>query len=684
MELGIRYRSDIDGLRGVAVLFVLAFHGFPRILPGGFIGVDIFFVISGYLISSILFKGLLSDNFTIHGFYARRIKRIFPALVTVLAVTYAVGWFVLFQDEFRNLGKHVAGGVAFISNILLWRETGYFNDVAEHKPLLHLWSLGIEEQFYLLYPVMLCYAFRKGFATSRFLVLLLAISFGLSAYGTLIRPIATFFLPITRLWELLMGCAMAALEMERSSRLDGTPGTPASLSAMPDNEATRIFRNASACAGLALIVWGALFINRNDAFPGLWALCPTLGATVAISAGANSSINRWLLGNKLLVGVGLISFPLYLWHWPLLYFARIMSPSGLSTLTTSLTLAASGMLALLTYLWLEKPIRFGSLGGTRKVLLLCTCMTVLLAFGLFAMLGVLPSRLGTPSFTMDAPKDSEMWNYPFQDNFQLSSGFKNDAVIVRGKPQQAVLFIGDSHMQHYWPRIEFALESLQIQSRPVVLITANGSPALPNVNRLSPGYACDKFFDYAIQEALKPGVSTVVFSCFWENYFISGGADDCYRVGDHRKVPLRPGTPAADQVFSEFGQTIAMLSRLGKEVVVILPSPCNFAWSPKNAARIGMTADTELKKQITLAREDFESQISSVKKPLMEVVTANGGRMIDPLDYFEEEGFLNGKTSDGRFRYKDAHHFRPFYVRERATFLDPLLRIPAESGTINR
>ncbi len=149
------YRADIDGLRGMAVLCVILFHGFSTILPGGFVGVDIFFVISGYLICGIILKDVLNDRFSISKFYARRIKRIFPALVTVLAAVFVIGWLLFFPDEFKNLGKHLAGGAAFIANITLWKETGYFVDTADHKPLLHLWSLGIEEQFYLFFPLAL-------------------------------------------------------------------------------------------------------------------------------------------------------------------------------------------------------------------------------------------------------------------------------------------------------------------------------------------------------------------------------------------------------------------------------------------------------------------------------------------------------------------------------------------------
>ncbi|MBR4876201.1 MAG: acyltransferase, partial [Rhodocyclaceae bacterium] len=169
-----KYRPDIDGLRAVAVLAVVAFHAFPRWMPGGFVGVDIFFVISGYLISTILLENLARGTFSFTTFYMRRIRRIFPALALVLAASFAFGWYSLFADEFRQLGKHMAGGAGFVANILLWKEAGYFDTASELKPLLHLWSLGIEEQFYLVWPLVLWLVWRRKFNVLTVIVLLLA------------------------------------------------------------------------------------------------------------------------------------------------------------------------------------------------------------------------------------------------------------------------------------------------------------------------------------------------------------------------------------------------------------------------------------------------------------------------------------------------------------------------------
>src|SRR6266404_3309091 len=199
----ILYRPDIDGLRGIAVLLVVAFHSGVRRLSGGFVGVDIFFVISGFLISSIIFRGLDQGNFRFSDFYARRIRRIFPALIIVLLSSWAIGWFVLTSGEYRQMGQHLQGG-GFVSNILLWRESGYFDRAAGYKPLLHLWSLGIEEQYYLLWPLTVFLLWKTRIRVLG-LILLFLISFGLNLSNIGPHPAATFYQPQTRFWELLIG-----------------------------------------------------------------------------------------------------------------------------------------------------------------------------------------------------------------------------------------------------------------------------------------------------------------------------------------------------------------------------------------------------------------------------------------------------------------------------------------------
>ena len=342
-----QYRSDIDGLRAFAVLSVVLFHAFPEFISGGFIGVDVFFVISGFLISTIIFEKLEQGNFSFVDFYARRVRRIFPALILVLVTSFILGWCILFVGEYKQLGKHIAGGAGFIANLILWSESGYFDNLADTKPLLHLWSLGIEEQFYIVWPPILWAAWRFRI---RCLPIILAIglaSFAFNLYGISIDPVATFYSPLTRFWELLIGSLLAYVTVfhARYPRLAVNSIAQA---------------NTLSWIGCALFVDGLLLINKDSGFPGAWALLPTLGAALMIKAGPSAWFNKMVLGSSVLVWFGLISYPLYLWHWPLLSFARILSSSVPELEIRTGVVALSILLSWLTYHFVEKPIRFGS------------------------------------------------------------------------------------------------------------------------------------------------------------------------------------------------------------------------------------------------------------------------------------------------------------------------------------
>ena len=342
-----QYRSDIDGLRAFAVLSVVLFHAFPEWISGGFIGVDVFFVISGFLISTIIFEKLQTSSFSFADFYARRIRRIFPALILVLVTSFVLGWCILFVSEYKQLGKHIAGGAGFVANLILWSESGYFDNLADTKPLLHLWSLGIEEQFYIVWPPILWAAWRYRLKVLPIILAIGIISFAANLYFIGIDPVATFYSPLTRFWELLIGSLLAYLTVFQSQY----PKLAIQSSAQA---------NFYSCLGCALFIAGLLLIDKESGFPGAWALLPTVGAALMIKAGPSAWFNRVVLGSSVLVWFGLISYPLYLWHWPLLSFARILS-SAVPELEIRIgVVALSILLSWLTYRFVEKPIRFGA------------------------------------------------------------------------------------------------------------------------------------------------------------------------------------------------------------------------------------------------------------------------------------------------------------------------------------
>jgi peptidoglycan/LPS O-acetylase OafA/YrhL len=318
MNFHSAYRPDIDGLRAVAVLLVIVFHAFPKLVPGGFIGVDVFFVISGYLISKIIYVSLSSGSFNFFEFYQRRIIRIFPALIVVLVSVAVAGLTWLSPREYAALGRHIVAGAGFVSNLLLWTEVGYFDAAPDEKPLLHLWSLGVEEQFYIFWPLLMFVGwryFRRHFLL--FLFGLALASFAANAWLGMNGSAAAFYLPWFRFWELLLGGALSCWE---SLRATNKAESTINMSGI------RLSGFLSAVAGIVLIGAGAVLIQPaiTSSFPGWWALLPTLGAILLISAGSGSPANRHILGSKPFVFVGKISYPLYLWHWPLLSFASTL------------------------------------------------------------------------------------------------------------------------------------------------------------------------------------------------------------------------------------------------------------------------------------------------------------------------------------------------------------------------
>jgi peptidoglycan/LPS O-acetylase OafA/YrhL len=356
-----RYRADIDGLRAVAVLSVVGFHAFPGLVPGGFIGVDIFFVISGYLISAIILGGLEHERFDFFEFYSRRVRRIFPALLFVLVACYLVGWNILFSTEFRSLNKHIVGGGAFISNLMLWSESGYFNTAAESKPLLHLWSLGIEEQFYLIWPLLLSVAWRSQRSMLSPIAAAVLLSFAANVMKIGEDPVGTFYFPYTRFWELMIGSALAYVSRA---------GAP------PVRKLTHLNGEVMAWTGAGLIALALLLLSKDRDFPGWWALLPTVGAALLIGAGPHTWLNRKVLSNRTAVWLGLISFPLYLWHWPLLTFERILEGGTPSLILRVSAVLVAVLLAWLTFRFIEVPIRSSpaSRAKAATLLVLMTCL----------------------------------------------------------------------------------------------------------------------------------------------------------------------------------------------------------------------------------------------------------------------------------------------------------------------
>ncbi|QBE67340.1 acyltransferase [Pseudoduganella lutea] len=367
-------------MRALAVIGVLVFHAFPGALRGGFTGVDIFFVISGFLITRIVAGEIAAGHFSIAAFYGRRIQRIFPALVLVMVACIAFGWLALFPDELKMLGKHVFGGTAFLSNIFLWQEVGYFDTAAETKPLLHLWSLGIEEQFYVLWPLALLWSARRGKALACAAVLAV-LSFAVNVGGLHAFPSATFYSPASRAWELLAGALLAC------AALGQHPAATAGLA----GRLLHRYRHPASVLGLLLVALAYGLASKERAFPGWWALLPVAGAVLLIGAGPQACVNR-VLGSRPLVAIGIVSYPLYLWHWPLLSFAQIVESGTPSAGLRAAALALALLLAWATWRLVERPLRTWRTPRARVALLSAAMLALAAGGALLYLKDGLPRR----------------------------------------------------------------------------------------------------------------------------------------------------------------------------------------------------------------------------------------------------------------------------------------------------
>jgi peptidoglycan/LPS O-acetylase OafA/YrhL len=442
-----KYRPDIDGLRAFAVLAVVIFHAFPTQLPGGYIGVDVFFVVSGFLISQILIADIHCERFSIVEFYKRRIRRIFPALLVVFIFCLVFGWYSLFPEEYLQLGKHVAGGAAFVSNFILWSESGYFDNSADTKPLLHLWSLGIEEQFYFLWPVVIFIIWKFKLNPILYVFLIAIVSFMLNIYTTDTNIVKAFFFPYTRFWELLVGSLLALLTASKNG-LSATslPGLPVARDLRPTSFAAN---NVLSIVGACILVLGVALVDNNSKFPGFLALFPVLGSALIIQSGAGGFVNRYILSNRPVVWIGLISYPLYLWHWPLLSFGRILDPESANVVHRVVFVGLAFGLAALTYYFVECPIRYQTGHRGLGAAVLAGLMITVGGAGLYVVhLSGLPSRMPNE---VDRTHDVELSELATEAMKNCREKFP-DWTLVNDNPclmqlghHKSIAVVGDSH-----------------------------------------------------------------------------------------------------------------------------------------------------------------------------------------------------------------------------------------------
>lgn len=526
------YRPDVDGLRALAVLSVLLFHADFPFMHAGFIGVDIFFVISGFVITRSIYQDLERNKFSIAMFYFKRIRRIMPALLVVYAVTALFALLLLLPADLAGFGKSLLASGTFVSNMYFWKASGYFAAAAETQPLLHTWSLSVEEQYYLFAPIFFLLTFRWN-TKLRLVLAILCIGAVLSwlcaVAAVFTAPTAGFFLLPARLWELLAGAIVAMAGMVRPA------GRPP------------LFSQASSYLGMILLLVGFITIHETDPFPGWNALFPCIGTALLIHAGVDPSqplANR-LFATRLPVAIGALSYSLYLVHWPLIAFLRYRLNRDFELPETIGILAVSLFLAYLSWRFVEQPFRHLSYDVAPRAFNMALASIVLVGAvggGLWVSQG-LPQRF--PDFHQRRIAGVELWggNACFHQNASQLEAWDPEHCLRAAGTGGNVLLWGDSFAAHYLPGIIAHASPLNVN---LYQYTFAGCPPILAYYSLA-RKACSQFNEDAYQVIADQKIDTVVLSARWSD------------------VPSR--------TMDRLNETIAELEDKGLRVVVIGPSP---------------------------------------------------------------------------------------------------------------
>ena len=486
----MKYRAEIDGLRALAVVPVILFHAGFELFSGGFVGVDVFFVISGYLITTILIEDIENKRFSIVNFYERRARRLLPALFFVMLVCIPFAWMWMLPSQMKDFSQSLVAVSLFASNILFWRESGYFDAAAEEKPLLHTWSLAVEEQYYVLFPVFLILAWRFGKNRVFWMIVVMAaVSLLLSEWGWRNKATANFYLAPTRAWELFAGSIAAFIVQKQGVKNN----------------------NLLALTGLLAILFSIFFYDETTPFPSLYALVPVLGVVLLVLYADKETIAAKLLSTRGFVGLGLISYSAYLWHQPLFAFARIKSQNNFSATLMVILVVASLCLAYLSWKCVETPFR------NKNKLNRKTFFVSVFGILLFAILGFVGhQKNGFPNRLEDYQNEILEWeSYPRQiayregDCFlrpeQGQTEFKSACTNM---PANTLIW-GDSHAA--------ALASGWRTSRNVHQLTASGCP--PIINTVFPTRQhCEGINRHIIDVISMSNYDKVILHAYWTMY----------------------------------------------------------------------------------------------------------------------------------------------------------------------
>lgn len=656
-----QYRPEIDGLRAVSVMGVVLFHlglGFP----GGFVGVDVFFVISGYLITGILLRQLREDRFSLVDFWARRIRRIAPAAIVMVIGTLTMGWFLLTPDPYADLARSAMAHVLMASNCYFTRDAGYFAESSDLEPLLHTWSLSVEEQFYLIFPLLVIFAWKRWRSRLLQLMALAAlVSFAWSCLEVPRDAKAAFFLLPARGWELLAGAMLAA----------------APASGVNDRG-----REMMSALGLVLVVVPMFLFERMTPFPGPAALPPVLGAVLLIRAGGATWVGR-ALSWRPLVGVGLISYSLYLWHWPLTVFARDITFE--LTLPWKLSLlAASFILGYLSWRWIEGPFRTGKFLGTVKRSL---------KFGAISAVTLFSMALGIwlgDGLAMRLPEKDQLMIADMEWNGGEYTSAKSKATKLGEKSAGPLDFVfwGDSHGASAAPAVDAVGESLGLRGRGYL---NNGTPPVTGLFFADMDQkGADEMTalnERVLQEiiASKPPVVILVgrwvARCEGYNAVEMEGETNDHRFTTMVVDSLNP-TPSYEEASGALARQLQKMNKrlAAHQIKLLIMHQVPESTLGQVASRFysqSLWPDSAPMKQFTTTREEFEKR----QRRTMAMIENLGIEVIDPTaEFFKDDKGLQ-IYGDRAFYRDDDHLTRPGSLRYLTPVFERVLKplTPAKS-----
>ncbi len=654
------FRKDIDGLRAIAVVPVVLFHaGIPG-FSGGFIGVDVFFVISGFLITGILLRSINEGNYSIRHFYERRIKRILPALALVLFVSTIFALTVYLPETLKNYGKSQASVSVFASNFFFWKSIGYFAEPIETQPLLHTWSLAVEEQFYIFYPLLLWLLARWAINVRKTLLLIAGVSLSLSVYATFGHSGANFYLLPTRAWELMVGGIIAA-----SPRVDFRP---------------RVRSLLAICGTLMIAACVALYSSKTP-FPGLTAIPPVLGTALVVISGHNRNNEGYApLGLPPLVLVGRASYSFYLWHFPAIAFATYLMAGQLPLFSGLVVCAGSLMASLLTLRFLEDPVRRSRKKGA--VLLPLGATAALGAVGAaIALSDGLPARIPAQSLALAAvQKDKEVHH---KECMSLDTTIVPPSkACLLGDPAKTphVLLWGDSHAMVTATSMEAAAK--KVGASFLFDATADCPPGLGfeispeflvTMTRIPSYRYCGEYNREMLGLASDAQIHTVVISSRWTNWRLDepliDGKDppDIRLEKNGRPVAKGSNTP----VFEEgFAQLVERLTKAGKRVVIVgpVPEPHNDVPKLLYVQRYGFAAPPA-----PLSRAEYERRHARIIAFFRDLAATYPISFIEPAEVLCARGSCPIADRGGP-RYFDDNHLTVRTARALAPLYEPLFR----------